>query len=375
MGKEQSSDMAKSLAKELNKKFKGIDQVAYFLGQEESPSDISDWVSTGSSMLDLAVSNKPYGGMPVGRIIEIMGLEASGKSLLAGHIVKSTQKKGGLAVYIDTENAISNEFFEAIGVDLAEMVYVPMDTIEDIFEAVEAIIEQVRKSQKDRLVTIVIDSVMGASTKPETAAQYDKDGWSTAKAIILSKAMRKITNLIGREKILLVLTNQLREKMGVSFGEKYTTSGGKAVGFHSSIRLRMKSVGQIKLKEQVIGIKTRVQVVKNRLGPPLRTIDYDIYFDSGIDDYGSWLTILKNFSIVSQAGAWYTYSTVNKETGEVTDIKFQSKDFNSKVLSDPKIKEEVYLAICDKMILKYKVNDTIGIDDIEYSDEFVGEDD
>ena len=194
------------------------------------------------------------------------------------------------------------------------MLYVPLDAIEDIFEAIESIIESVRKSNKDRLVTIVVDSVMGASTKIEQAADYDKDGWATSKAIILSKGMRKITNLIGRQRIALLFTNQLRSRLGVAFGDPWTTSGGKAIPFHSSVRLRLKSVGQIKVKkdgvDQTVGIKTRCQVIKNRMGPPLKTIDYDIYFESGIDDFGGWLNVMKQFKLVSTAGAWYTYTKV-----------------------------------------------------------------
>jgi recombination protein RecA len=369
-------NLAGVLADNLNKKFKASNhKVAYFLdGDTDSPSDVKEWISTGSTMLDLAIANRPYGGIPVGRITEITGLEASGKSLLAAHALANTQKKGGLAVYIDTENAISREFLEAIGVNLKEMLYVPLETVEDIFEAIEGIAETVRKSSKDRLVTIIVDSVAGASTKTEMAAEFDKDGWATSKAIVLSKAMRKITNFVGRERICLIFTNQLRTRLGVSFGDPYTTSGGKAIAFHSSVRLRLKSIGQIKLKddsgrEEVFGIKTRSQVIKNRMGPPLRSVDYDIYFDSGIDDYGSWLTMLKDFKLVTQAGAWYTYTDTN--TGE--EIKFQSKDFQSKILDIPGMKDQVYRAICDKYILNYRAGEDFGVDDIVIETEFDGE--
>lgn len=370
-------NLAGVLADNLNKKFKASNhKVAYFLdGDTDSPSDVKEWISTGSTMLDLAIANRPYGGIPVGRITEITGLEASGKSLLAAHALANTQKKGGLAVYIDTENAISREFLEAIGVNLKEMLYVPLETVEDIFEAIEGIAETVRKSSKDRLVTIIVDSVAGASTKTEMAAEFDKDGWATSKAIVLSKAMRKITNFVGRERICLIFTNQLRTRLGVSFGDPYTTSGGKAIAFHSSVRLRLKSIGQIKLKddsgrEEVFGIKTRAQVIKNRMGPPLRSVDYDIYFDSGIDDYGSWLTMLKDFKLVTQAGAWYTYTDMS--TGE--EIKFQSKDFQTKILDVPGMKDQVYRAICDKYILNYRAGEDFGVDDIVIETEFDGED-
>jgi recombination protein RecA len=368
-------DLASVLAENLNKKFKSSNyKVAYFLeGDSDSPSDVTEWISTGSTMLDLAIANRPNGGLPVGRIIEITGLEASGKSLLAAHALADTQRKGGLAVYIDTENAISREFLEAIGINLKDMLYVPLETIEDIFDAIDSIVESVRKGSKDRLVTIVVDSVAGASTKQEMAADYDKDGWATSKAIILSKAMRKITNFVGRSRICLIFTNQLRTRLGVTFGDQWTTSGGKAIAFHSSVRLRLKSVGQIKMKvdgrDEILGITTRAQVVKNRMGPPLRSVDYDIYFDSGIDDYGSWLTMLKEYNLVTQAGAWYTYT--DTETGEM--IKFQSKDFQSKLMDDPAMRDQVYKAICDKYILTYKAGEDFGIDDIKIETEFENE--
>lgn len=372
-----ADDLANVLADNLNKKFKGSNyKVAYFLeGDTDAPSEVSEWISTGSTMLDLAISNRPNGGLPVGRIIEITGLEASGKSLLAAHALADTQKKGGLAVYIDTENAISREFLEAIGINLKDMLYVPLETVEDIFEAIESVIESIRKSSKNRLVTIVVDSVAGASTKVEMSADYDKDGWATSKAIILSKAMRKITNFVGRERICLIFTNQLRTRLGVTFGDQWTTSGGKAIAFHSSVRLRLKSVGQIKLAksadkpEAVVGITTRAQVVKNRMGPPLRSVDYDIYFDSGIDDYGSWLTMMKSYGLVDQAGAWYTYT--NTDTGEI--VKFLSKDFKSKLIDDPEMKEQVYKTICEKYILNYRAGEDFGIDDIEIEEDFDGE--
>jgi len=371
---EQADELAVALADNLNKKFKGSGfKAAFFLDSDtESPSEVRGWVGSGSDMLDLAISNRPNGGFPVGRITEITGLEASGKSLLAAHALANTQRNGGMAVYIDTENAVSREFLEAIGLDLEKMLYVPLDTVEDIFEAIESITESVRKSNKDRLVTIVVDSVMGASTKIEMAKEFDKDGYATSKAIILSKGMRKITNMIGREKICLIFTNQLRTRLGVAFGDPYTTSGGKAIPFHASVRLRLKSVGQIKAKidgvDQVIGIKTRCQVIKNRMGPPLKSIDYDIYFESGIDNYGGWLNVMKDYKLVSQSGAWYTYTKSNGE-----EVKFLSKDFQSKVLEDDELMKEIYQSICDSYILKYNPGEDFGIDDIQVDEEFVNE--
>ena len=359
--------LADTLADSLNKKFKD-NKVAYFLdGTDQTPTDIKDFISTGSSMLDLAISNKPDGGIAVGRITEINGLESSGKSLLGAHILAETQKKGGVAVYIDTETSVSQEFMQVIGIDMNKMLYLHLETVEDIFEAIEEIVTKVRESDKDRLVTILVDSLAAATTKVEMESDFDKDGWATAKAIVISKAMRKITQMIGRQRIALVFTNQLRVKLGAMFGDPYTTSGGKALPFHASTRIRLKNKGQIKdTKKNVIGMTILAQVIKNRLGPPLRKAEFPLYFESGVDDEGSWLQVLKEHKIAKVGGAWYTMEDHNGE-----EIKFQSKDWATK-LEDEDFKEHCYKMICDKVILKYTKAD-LGIDDVEITDEVLGD--
>ena len=364
-------DLASVLADSLNKKFKDY-KVAYFLdGSEETPTDLTEWISTGSSMLDLAISNRANGGIPVGRITEITGLEGSGKSLLGAHLLANTQKQGGLAVFIDTENAMNEDFLRAIGVDVQNMLYVQLETVEDIFEVIENIITKVRESNNDRLVSIVVDSVAGATTAVEAESDYSKDGWATSKAIVLSKAMRKVTQMVGRQRVALVFTNQLRQKLGVMFGDPWTTSGGKAIAFHSSCRLRLKSMGQIKAKingtDETVGIKTQAQVVKNRMGPPLRKAEFEIYFDSGVDDYGGWLKVMKAHKLVSAGGAWYTYVS-----GDGKSHKFLSKDWQKLLEENPDIKDEVYNKICNALVMEYKTED-IGIDDIKISEEPVPE--
>ena len=357
-------ELADIIAGELNKQFKS-NQVAYFLdGVQETPTDVTDWVGTGSTLLDLAVSNKPHGGLAAGRITEINGLEGSGKSLIGAHALASTQQKDGLAVYIDTESAVSSEFLQAIGVNTDSMLYVHLETIEDIFDTIETIVTKIRESSKDKLVTILVDSLAAASTKVEMDADFDKDGWATSKAIVLSKAMRKITQMIARQKVCLIFTNQLRQKLGVMFGDPWTTSGGKALPFHASTRIRLKNMGQIKdTKKDTIGIKIRAQVIKNRLGPPLRSAEFPLFFDKGIDDYGSWLTVMKDHKLVKQAGAWYTFVDQNGE-----EHKFQSKDFGA-LISDVETQEYIYDSICEKLILKYD-SAQLGIDDVTTDEEF-----
>jgi recombination protein RecA len=354
-------ELAQKLADSLNKKFKDFKAV-HFLGSEDTQADLSEWVSTGSTTLDLAISNRPDGGLPVGRIAEFTGLEASGKSLIMAHLLANTQKKGGIAVYIDTENALSEEFLTAIGVDVKNMLYIPLDTIEDIFETIETLIVSIRNTSKDRLVTIVVDSVAAATTKIEQEADYEKDGWATSKAIIMSKALRKITNLIGKERVILAFTNQLREKLGAMFGDKYTTSGGKALPFHASCRVRLKSMGKLKDKEgEIIGVQTEAQVVKNRYGPPFKKALFNIYFDSGIDDYASWLDALKKIKAISNSGAWY--ELIIEDTGEV--VRFQSKDWQKILRERDDVRDYCKNVLETTSVSSYKSQSTIDAEDLE----------
>ena len=357
------------LADSLNKKFsKTHHRVAYFLdGSGDSPTDVNDWVSTGSTVLDLAISNRPNGGFPVSKIVEITGLEQSGKSLLASHVIANTQKKNGIAVYIDTESSLNAQFLRAIGVDVEKMVYLPLETVEDIFDAIENIILKVRENDPDKLVTIVVDSVAAATTKIESAADFEKDGYATQKAIIISKAMRKITNLIGQERILLIFTNQLRQKLGaMPFADQYTTSGGKALQFHSSVRIRLKQVGKLKEKingvDEVVGSEVEANIVKNRIGPPNRKVRYNVYYRQGMDDFGGWLKLMKNYKVCKQSGPICKYT--DTETGEI--ITFTGKDFETLCKERPEIKEAMYRDTCDAYIMKYQHEDAQDMDpDIE----------
>jgi len=338
------------LANELNKANKDGGKIAHFLDEQDNPSEITDWISTGSSILDLAISNRPHGGLPVGKMVEFNGLEGTGKSLLSAHVVADTQKKGGVAVVIDTENAAAPEFWKSLGVDLSKLLYVQCETVEDIFAQMEKMIAIVRKSNKDRILTIIVDSVAAASTKVELESDHGKDGFATGKSIIISKAMRKITTMIGKQKVLTVFTNQLRQNLNaMAFGDKYVVSGGKALAYHCSVRVRLNNAGKLKKGEEVIGNECKAVVIKNRMGPPQRQANFDIYFDSGIADYGSWIKVLKEQNLIKQGGAYYTYK---KNDG--SEWKFQSKDFVSVMQSDKQLGEEIYLKICDAVIMKYK---------------------
>jgi len=355
-----------SIADSLNKLFsKDYEKVAYYLdGSEEVPSDLNDWVSVGSDIADIAISNRPNGGLPSGRIVEIAGWESGGKSLLCAHIMADTQRKGGLPVYIETENSVDKTFFTSIGIDLnpKKFLYVPLSLTEEIFGAIENIVTKARESKNKRLLTIVVDSISAASTEVEMESGFGKDGFATAKALIMSKGMRKIKQLIAKENILLIFTSQLRDKVGVTFGEKsVSSSGGHALKFYSSIRLKVAAIGQLKVGEDNVGVATEVTVVKNKIGPPKRKVKFDIYYNSGIDNLGSWLNVMKERKIANTSGANYTW--VDKETAE--ELTFTKKTFKSLLKERPEIKKSIYKDICDSMIMEYKRNDSAEADDIQ----------
>jgi len=356
----QRDELIELLANELNKANKDGGKIAHFLDEQENPAEISDWISTGSSILDLAISNRPHGGLPVGKMVEFNGLEGSGKSLLAAHVAADTQKKGGVAVVIDTENAAAPEFWKSLGVDVKKLLYVQCETVEDIFEQMEKMIAIVRKSNKDRILTIIVDSVAAASTKVELESDHGKDGYATGKSIIISKAMRKITTMIGRQKVLTVFTNQLRQNLkAMPFGDQYVVSGGKALAYHCSVRVRLTNTGKLKKGDEVIGNECKAVVVKNRMGPPYRQANFDIYFDSGIADYGSWIKILKDKNLIKLNGSYYTYK---KDDG--SEWKFLSKDFVTVMKTDKELGEEIYMKICDVVIMKYKDPNSMIVDDV-----------
>jgi len=387
----ERDELAESIADAINKN--SDTKVAFFLDAEDDPSQITDWVSTGNSLVDLTIANRPNGGLPVGRITELTGLEASGKSLMGAHLLAETQRKGGMAVFIDTEYSVSTTFLAAIGVNIPKMMYINADTVEDVFDKVEDIITRVRKANKDRIVTILVDSVAGVSTKKEVASDHGADGYATGKAIAISKAMRKITPLIAKQRICLCFTNQLRQKVGfVGLGDPWTTSGGKAIAFHASLRLRLKQLNQIKnADKQTVGIRTKCTVVKNRMGPPMRSVEFDIYFDRGIDNFSNWLEHLIEWDIVTNAkkvkvaGEKKTKKQLELEKEEDKKAKslqfimevegkepetvvFEKKDLPKLLKDRPECREYLYNKLCENLVMKYKAPNSEMADDVEYDE-------
>lgn len=372
---EQMDSLAEDVMSVVNKKFKDIPNSLVYMSNANL---VTDWVSTGSSILDLAISNRPNGGLGYGIICEIFGPSASSKSLIAAHVLANTQKQGGLAVLFDTENAVGMlDFYRSFGLDVEKAIYSDkLRALEEIFTTIALIIERQVASGKDERVTIVVDSVMGATTLAELEADYAKEGWATGKSIILSLAMRKITSLMVGRKILIIFINQVRSKLGVTFGENMTTSGGFAIGFHSSVRLKTKLEQKLyypNTKDEY-GNTVKVTVVKNRLGPPGRSAKFDIAYESGIDDMSSWLEALKDFGALKQAGAWYSYENINEDTGEIVVHKFMAKEFKKLVNEVPGMKQRIYDQICTAYIRKYNIGDDFDTDSIDREDVIQSED-
>jgi recombination protein RecA len=358
-----SDELASHIYKALNSINKDGVQVAYMLdGSEETPIDFTDFISTGSTMLDLAISNRPNGGIPVGRISVIDGLEGTGKSLVCAHIMANAIKRGGVGVFIDTENAYSKDFFASVGIQPEKMILVSENRLENVFEYITSIVETIRVKEKaDKLVVIVVDSIAATITSGENESTFTKSGFNTEKSQVLSKGFRKITSMIGRNKVALVFTNQLRHNMNAfSYSpDKWTSPGGVSAKYHATTYIRLTRIGDLKdrVTNEVIGTRVKALATKSKAGPSKRVVEFDIYFQYGIDDNSSWLEAMVSANILKKNNAWYTY--VDENTGE--EIKFQSKDFPDFLNSDQGRKQMFYDKICENAIMKYTDNPSNSI--------------
>ena len=308
------------LVDSLNKK---LGDVAFILGKGDSPPETKEWLSTGSTILDTIISNDidANGGIPVGKLVEISGEAASGKSLLSYMILKDCQDKGGIPVLIDTENAANEDFLRLIGLEFypeGSLVYIQVDSIEGVFKAIEDIIRRIRENDKDKLCCIVWDSVAGTSTDAEIQGDYG-DATVGLAARLIGQGLRKIIRFIGTQRVSLVFLNQIRQKIGVFFGDDTVTPGGKAIPFFAAVRVRLYSGGKVKAGKDVLGVGIRPKIVKNRMGPPHREADLKMYFNRGLIDEEGWLDVLLKFGEAKKISAQKS-QIVNKDNGETYEI-------------------------------------------------------
>lgn len=336
-----TSDLIDSLNRDLGHR------VAYNLASDQSPTHVKRWISTGSKQLDYIVANRRDGGLPEGRIVEIFGPPSIGKSHIATHIARSTQKMGGIVVYIDTENATNPENLQALGVDISKrFVYVDTHCTEEVFDIAEKTVLRAKALNKDVPITIIWDSVAASSPKAELEGAYDKDTIGL-QARVISKAMRKITGVIGDQSVLFVCLNQIRTKIGVMYGDPTAVPGGNAIPFHSSVRIKLGAGQQIKgPNDSVIGINVSAKTIKNKVGPPFRAANFRIIFGKGIEEHEEIFDILRQHGpdmvndhqvTVEGTSAWKTLSVLNEKNESVVMKKFHKPDF-LEMMSDPKYK-------------------------------------
>jgi len=288
-------------------------------------------ISTGAMALDLALG---IGGLPRGRIVEIFGPESSGKSTLALHVVAEAQRNGGICAYIDAEHAMDPVYAKALGVDIDELFISQPDTGEQGLEITDMLI------RSGAIDVVVIDSVAALTPRAEIEGEMG-DTHVGLQARLMSQALRKLTGTLSKSNTIAIFINQLREKIGISYGSPEITPGGRALKFYSSIRLEIRRVESIKDGAEMTGNRTRVKVVKNKCAPPFRSAEFDIMYGKGISREGSILDVAVDFGVVKKSGAWYTYEGEQLGQGRENAKQFLRSTPEMMIELDQRVREMV----------------------------------
>ena len=306
-------------------------------------------IPTGSLALDIALG---VGGVPRGRIVEIYGPESSGKTTVALHIIAEAQKNGGEAAFIDAEHALDPVYAKKLGVDIENLIVSQPDTGEQALEIAEALV------RSGAIDVIVIDSVAALVPKAEIDGEMG-DAHVGLQARLMSQALRKLAGVISKSRTTAIFINQLREKVGVMFGNPETTPGGRALKFYASVRLEVRKVESLKQGSEIIGSKTRVKVVKNKVAPPFKEAEFDIIYGEGISKEGNILDVAVNLDIVNKSGSWYSYNDQRIGQGRENAKQFlkENKDIANEI--ENKIRENYKLAFTKSMGIHSEEDDEV----------------